>query len=59
MNWRKALVPIPFVGLTIANKQFIEKLINEEYSIIDIGSSYNSHFYDMESSLLENLLWEK
>ena len=42
-----------------ANKLFIEKLIKEGYSIIDIGASYNSHFYDMETSLLKNILWVK
>jgi hypothetical protein len=30
-----------------ANQQFIQKALNEG-TIIDIGKTYNSHFYDME-----------
>jgi hypothetical protein len=30
-----------------ANQQFIEKALNEG-TIIDIGKTYDSHFYDME-----------
>ncbi|MDI3527598.1 MAG: hypothetical protein PWR03_1781 [Tenuifilum sp.] len=35
-----------------ANKQFIEKLLMEGYTIIDIGKTYDSFFYEMEKSLI-------
>jgi len=35
-----------------ANKQFIEKLLREGYTIIDIGKTYDSFFYEMEKSLI-------
>ena len=42
------------------NALFFDTGIGKEgYSIIDIGASYNSHFYDMETSLLKDILWVK
>jgi hypothetical protein len=31
-----------------ANQQFIQKVLRENATIIDIGKTYDSHFYDME-----------
>lgn len=42
-----------------ANKQFIQKIKKEDYTIIHIGQIVDSYFCDMENELIKSLLWIK
>ena len=42
-----------------ANKQFIQRIMDENYTIIHIGETTGSYFCDLENELIRNkeLIW--